>query len=192
MHSLSRPYCNLVLSCRRGSRLPSDTGRPHGHRRGVRHLWSPVTPAIDRSGRLWTTSWRVSDGREPFGVSPLRRSHVPIASAAELSVWWAVALSERTASGRTLSLLWLDSSGHRLGRVLSLTGAPPQPERAVVSLVRRLRRTIIAEGPLYVEAHTAVAPRARAHRRSDRTTRRGPEHYRRPSAKTAWEPGAST
>jgi hypothetical protein len=90
-------------------------------------------------------------------MSPLRRSHVPIASAAELSLWWAEALSEHTASGRTLSLLWLDFSGHRLGRVLSLTDAPPQPERAVVGLVRQLRRTIVAEGPLYLHAHTAIA-----------------------------------
>lgn len=90
-------------------------------------------------------------------MSPLRRSPVPIASAAELSLWWAEALSEHPASGRTLSLFWLDSSGHRLGRVLTLTNAPPQPERAVVALVRQLRQTIVTEGPLYVRAHTAIA-----------------------------------
>lgn len=90
-------------------------------------------------------------------MSPLRRSPVPIASAAELSLWWAEALSEHTASGRTLSLFWLDSSGHRLGRVLTLTGAPAQPQREVVGLVRQLRQTIVTEGPLYVQAHTAIA-----------------------------------
>ena len=90
-------------------------------------------------------------------MSPLRRSPVPIASAAELSLWWAEALSEHTASERTLSLFWLDLSGHRLGRALSLTGAPPRPERAVVGLVRQLRHTIVAEGPLHVQAHTAIA-----------------------------------
>lgn len=90
-------------------------------------------------------------------MSPLRRSPVPIASAAELSLWWAEALSEHTASGRTLSLLWLDSSGHRLGRVLTLTDVPPQPERAVLGLVGQLRQTIVTEGLLYVQAHTAIA-----------------------------------
>lgn len=90
-------------------------------------------------------------------MSPLRRSPVPIASAAELSLWWAEALSEHTSSGRTLSLLWLDSSGHRLGRVLTLTGVPPQPERVVVGLVVQLRQTIVTEGPLYAQAHTAIA-----------------------------------
>lgn len=57
----------------------------------------------------------------------------------------------------TLSLFWLDSSGHRLGRVLTLTNAPPQPERAVVTLVRQLRQTIVTEGPLHTQAHTAIA-----------------------------------
>lgn len=90
-------------------------------------------------------------------MSPLRRSPVPIVSAAELSLWWAEALSEHTASGRTLSLLWLDSSGHRLGRVLTFTDAPPQPEPAVLALIRQLRHTMVTEGPLYVQAHTAVA-----------------------------------
>lgn len=90
-------------------------------------------------------------------MSQLLRSPVAIASAAELSLWWAEALSEHTASGRTLSLFWLDSSGHRLGRVLTLTGAPPRPERAVVGLVVQLRQTIVTEGPLYAQAHTAIA-----------------------------------
>jgi hypothetical protein len=90
-------------------------------------------------------------------MSPLRRSLVPIASAAELSLWWAEALSEHTTSGPTLSLLWLDSSGHRLGRVLSLTDAPPRPAPAVLGLIRQLRHTIVSEGPLYVRAHTAIA-----------------------------------
>jgi hypothetical protein len=90
-------------------------------------------------------------------MSRLRRSPVPITSAAELSLWWAEALSERTADVRSLSLFWLDSSGHRLGRVLTLSGAPLQPERAVMGLVRQLRQTIVNEGPLYVQAHTAIA-----------------------------------
>ena len=90
-------------------------------------------------------------------MSPLRRSLVPIASAAELSLWWAEALSEHTTSGRTLSLLWLDSSGHRLGRVLSLTDAPPQPVPAVLGLIRQLRHTIVTEGPLYVQAQVSPA-----------------------------------
>src|SRR6476469_4892602 len=90
-------------------------------------------------------------------MSSPRRSPVPIASSAELSLWWAEALSDHTASGRTLSLFWLDSSGHRLGRVLTLTGTPLQPERAVVGLIRQLRQTIVTEGPLYVQAHTAMA-----------------------------------
>jgi len=90
-------------------------------------------------------------------MSPLRRSCAPIATSAELSLWWAEALSEHTTSGTTLSLLWLDSSGHRLGRVLSLTGTPPQPAPAVLSLVRQLRHTIVTEGPRYVRAHTAIA-----------------------------------
>ena len=90
-------------------------------------------------------------------MSPLRRSPVPIGSAAELSLWWAEALSDHPGSGRTLSIFWLDSSGHRLGRVLTLTNAPQRPERAVVGLVRQLRQTIITEGPLYVQAHTAIA-----------------------------------
>jgi len=90
-------------------------------------------------------------------MSPLRRSHVPIASSAELSLWWAEALSEHTTSGRTLSLLWLDSSGHRLGRVLSLTDTPPRPAPGVLGLIRQLRHTIVTEGPLYVQAHTAIA-----------------------------------
>lgn len=90
-------------------------------------------------------------------MSPLRRSPVPIASAAELSLWWAEALSERTADGRTLSLFWLDCSGHRLGRVLTLSGAPEQPGRAVIGLVHQLRQTIVGEGPLYAQAHTAIA-----------------------------------
>ena len=90
-------------------------------------------------------------------MSPLRRSLVPIASAAELSLWWAEALSEHTTSGQALSLLWLDSCGHRLGRVLSLTDAPPQPTPAVLGLIRQLRRTMVTEGPLHLQAHTAIA-----------------------------------
>jgi hypothetical protein len=90
-------------------------------------------------------------------MSPLRRSLVPIASAAELSLWWAEALSEHTTSGQALSLLWLDSCGHRLGRVLSLTDAPPQPTPAVLGLIRQLRRTMVTEDPLHLQAHTAIA-----------------------------------
>src|SRR3954452_7615978 len=90
-------------------------------------------------------------------MSPRRRSLVPIASAAELSLWWAEALSEHTTAGRTLSLLWLDSSGHRLARVLSLTDAPPQPVPAVLGLIHQLRHTIVTEGPVYAQAHTAIA-----------------------------------
>ena len=89
-------------------------------------------------------------------MSPLRRSPVPIASAAEPSLWWAEVLSEPVVDGRTLSLFWLDS-GHRLGRVLTSTGVPPRPEPPVVDVVRQLRGTLVAEGPLYTRAHTALA-----------------------------------
>jgi hypothetical protein len=89
-------------------------------------------------------------------MSPLRRPPVPIASAAEPSLWWAEVLSEPVVVGRTLSLVWLDSSGHRLGRVLTSTGVPPRPEPPVVGVVRQLRGTLVAEGSCTPE-RTAIA-----------------------------------
>lgn len=56
----------------------------------------------------------------------------------------------------TLSLSWLDPSGHRLGRALTLTGAPARPEREAIGLVGQLRHTIATEGPLHVRARIAI------------------------------------
>ena len=57
--------------------------------------------------------------------------------------------------GRALSLLWLDSSGHRMGRVLSVTGVPPRPDRSVVGIIRQLRDTIAEDSG--DAAHLAIA-----------------------------------
>ncbi|MGY1745921.1 hypothetical protein [Blastococcus sp. SYSU D00695] len=65
-------------------------------------------------------------------MSRVPRSPVPITSAAELMFWWAEVLSEPDAADQALSLLWLDAAGHRLGRVLSISGAAAHPGRRVI------------------------------------------------------------
>ena len=91
-----------------------------------------MAPRPDRTGRPRAVSVQQRDAR---GVGPLTIR---------------VCLSDR------LFLFWLDSSGHRLGRVLT-TGVPPLPEPPVVDVVRQLRGTLVAEGSLYARAHTAIA-----------------------------------
>ena len=142
---------------------------------------------ISRSRRLWTTSWGVGERHEPVGMSPLRRSPVPIVSAAELSLWWAEVLSEPVVDGRTLSLFWLDSSGHRLGQVLTLTGAPQRPGRAVSASAAGSAARRSPEVPWTPERTPPSRSRVRAHPRSTMTMRRGPERCRQPSAGTAWD-----
>jgi hypothetical protein len=88
-------------------------------------------------------------------MSQVLRPPAPITSAAELSVWWGEVLSEEDMPGRALSLLWLDSSGHRMGRVLSVTGVPPRPDRSVVGIIRQLRDTIAEDSG--DAAHLAIA-----------------------------------
>ncbi len=178
-----------VESVRRGSVRPTSTtawwtGSEQSElvqlRRELRRLErlarrSPVTGVIGRS-RRWTTSRGVCGRREPVGMSPLRRSPVPIASAAELSLWWAEVLSERDAAERTLSFLWPDSSGHRLERVLTLAGArlsdPSEPcsissADPAARWLPRVPRTPALTPPLRC--------RVRTRHRSTMTTSRGPE-----------------
>ena len=88
-------------------------------------------------------------------MSHVLRSPVPITSAAELGIWWAEVLSEPDTPGRALSLLWLDSAGHRLGRVLTISGIAPRPDRRVIGFVRQLRDTMVEESG--DPAHLALA-----------------------------------
>jgi hypothetical protein len=80
---------------------------------------------------------------------------LPITSAAELSIWWAEVLSDPGVPDRALSLLWLDSSGHRFGRGLSMTGVPPRPDSTVIGIVLQLRDTVVEDSD--DPAHLALA-----------------------------------
>jgi hypothetical protein len=88
-------------------------------------------------------------------MSPVRRSSLPLTSAAELSFWWAEVLCEPDAADRALSLLWLHSAGHRLGRVLSISGVAAQPDRRVIGFVRQLRDVMLENSG--EAAHLAIA-----------------------------------
>ncbi|MGY2083960.1 hypothetical protein [Blastococcus sp. SYSU DS0539] len=85
----------------------------------------------------------------------MKRSPVPIASAAELGIWWAEVLSEPNSPEQALSLLWFDSAGHRLGRVLSISGVAPRPDRKVTGFVRQLHDTLVGDSG--DPAHLALA-----------------------------------
>ncbi|MGY1747844.1 hypothetical protein [Modestobacter sp. SYSU DS0511] len=80
-----------------------------------------------------------------------------ITSAAELSLWWAEVLSEPDAPDHALSLLWLDSTGHRLGRVLSVPGVTVQPDRRVIGFVRHLRDVMVEDSGDPVHLALALA-----------------------------------
>jgi hypothetical protein len=107
-------------------------------------------------GELWITGRDVGGGCEPAGMLPILRSDVPIGTATELSVWWAEVLSEDISLGPRLSILWLDPSGHRLGRTLSVTGVPPRPNRSVIRAVLNLHDAV-TEGSANADGHVAVA-----------------------------------
>jgi hypothetical protein len=89
-------------------------------------------------------------------MPPILRSDVPIGTATELSVWWAEVLSEDNNLGRTLSILWLDPSGHRLGRTLCLTGIPPRPDQSAIRALLNVHDAV-TEGAANAEGHVAVA-----------------------------------
>jgi hypothetical protein len=70
-------------------------------------------------------------------------------------MWWAEVLSDPGSPGRAMSLLWLDSSGHRFGRALSVTGVSPRPDSTVIGIIRQLRDTMIEDSG--DPAHLALA-----------------------------------
>jgi hypothetical protein len=84
------------------------------------------------------------------------RSSTPIASAAELGVWWAEVLSESDVDARRLSMMWLDDQGRMLTRVLSLDGVPPLPHPTVVQAVLQIYG-VFAERPEAAGCHLAFA-----------------------------------
>ena len=86
---------------------------------------------------LWTGDRIVAAGCKRAAMSTTPRSAVAIASSSELSLWWAEVLSEEDVPGYSVSMMWLDSSNHMLGRVLRLTDVPPRP---TVGLARSLVR----------------------------------------------------
>src|SRR4051794_31028916 len=91
-------------------------------------------------------------------------SSTPITSAAELSVWWAEVLSESDVDGRRLSMMWLDSQGRMLARVLSVDGVPPLPHPTVVQAALQIHG-VFAERPEAADCHLAFAlsPPGEAH-----------------------------
>src|SRR3954452_12314497 len=103
------------------------------HHRGVRRL-RQVRPRRPSSG-LWTTA--------------------PIASAAELSLWWAEVLSEERLPDTALAMLWLDPFGHRLGRCLRITEAD-KPDLRAARAVLHVHHAGTADGP-DDEGHLAFA-----------------------------------
>ncbi|MCZ2839093.1 hypothetical protein [Modestobacter sp. VKM Ac-2985] len=88
-------------------------------------------------------------------MTQIVRSTVPTASAAELSLWWAEVMSEERLPDLTLAMLWLDSSGHRLGRCLRLTGVR-KPDVQAAEAVLRVHRAVTADG-VADEGHLAFA-----------------------------------
>jgi hypothetical protein len=88
-------------------------------------------------------------------MTQIVRSTVPIASAAELSLWWAEVLSAENPPGPTLAVLWLDPSGHRLGRCLRITGVT-EPDLRAARAVLRVHDAVTADG-VDDEGHLAFA-----------------------------------
>jgi hypothetical protein len=88
-------------------------------------------------------------------MTPILRSTVPIASAAELSLWWAEVLSEERLPDTALAMLWLDPFGHRLGRCLRITGVE-KPDLRAARAVLHVHHAVTADG-LDDEGHLAFA-----------------------------------
>jgi len=86
------------------------------------------------------------------------RSSTSIASAAELSVWWAEVLSEAgTGAGpRRLSLMWLDGRGRMVARVLSLDGVALRPTPKVIAVVGQLHGVFVEHADV-ADGHLAFA-----------------------------------
>ncbi|CCH87960.1 protein of unknown function [Modestobacter italicus] len=87
-------------------------------------------------------------------MTDILRSTVPIASAAELSLWWAEVLSGDHHPGATLAMLWLDSLGHRIGRCLRITGVA-DPDLRAAQAVLQVHRAVTADG--VDDGHVAFA-----------------------------------
>jgi len=88
-------------------------------------------------------------------MTPIVRATVPIASAAELSLWWAEVLSEERLPGAALAMLWLDPFGHRLGRCLRITGVE-KPDLRAARAVLQVHHAVTADG-VDDEGHLAFA-----------------------------------
>jgi hypothetical protein len=89
-------------------------------------------------------------------MSSTPRSSTPIASAAELSVWWAEVLSESCVDGWRLSVMWLDGRGRMLARVLALDDIPPLPHPTVLQAVLQIHAAFIEHADA-ADCHLALA-----------------------------------